>query len=66
MHVYEHGVRSRGSRSWKNITTTIKELVVAYGLGFDIENTVVDVQVLWVEVLRNYYEHVDNNAAEKT
>ena len=40
--------------------------MVAYGLGLDIEYTAVDVQVRWVEVLRNYYKHVDNNAAEKT
>jgi hypothetical protein len=66
MHVHEHGVRSRGSRSWKDITATIKEPVVACGLGFDIEYTAIDVQVRWVEVLRNYCEHVDNNAAEKT
>jgi hypothetical protein len=64
MHVDEHGVRARGSQSWKDIAATINEQVVAYGLGFDTEYTAVDVQVHWVEVLRNYYEHVDNNAAK--
>lgn len=66
MHVDEHGVRSRGCRSWEDIAATMKEQAAAYGLEFDLDSTAINFQIRWVEVLRQRYEHVDNDAAKKT